>query len=350
MPRMRTWLCCVALLTSGCIVPRSMILGQMAAPVGRGAADATVFAGVQYAEQTNPRYEARNDIGDPITTEEKSTAFSAPNFEANIQYGFNENVALNVHGSSAGVQPGVKWTVNRSKVAHFALMPQVAFGYASTGTGTNVYGNDGVQMAGQPTTRTSFTFLGGLRAFASHNSGFYGGVGYDFIFNRNFSKTRLGTGNASNEQDTIFQTTGHQISVNIGFDVAIGFIHIRPEIAVAFYPGIAQNRTINTAGSEPVSASSTGGFGWAIFPGFSIGVQSPRRELTEAEEDEEKERANEERKKKKRRGVVDEEKDDEDDDDDEDDRPAPKKTKSRSSDDDEDAPKKNSRKQVEWDD
>lgn len=348
MPRMRTWLCCVALLTSGCIVPRSMILGQMAAPVGRGVTDATVFAGVQYAEQTNPRYEGRNDIDDPIATEEKTTGFSAPNFEANVQHGFNENVAFNVHASSAGIQPGLKWTVNRSKIAHFALMPQVAFGYASTGTAVNTYGNDGVQIAGQPTTRTSFTFLGGLRAFASHNSGFYGGVGYDFIFNRNFSKTRVGDSNASVEQDTIFSTTGHQISVNVGFDIAIGFVHIRPEIAVAFYPGIGQSRTINTA-SDSVTQSATGGFGWAIFPGFSIGVQSPRRELTQDEEEEEAARANEERKKKKRRGIVEEEQDD--DDDDEDDRPAPKKKpQRRSSDDDEDAPRKNSRKQVEWDD
>ncbi len=348
MPRMRTWLCCVVLLTSGCIVPRSMVLGQMAAPVGRGAADVTVHTGIQYAEQTNPRFEGVNDIGDPISTEQKSTGFVLPSFEANLQYGFDENVALNVHGSSAGIQPGLKWTVNRSKTAHFALMPQVAFGYASNGIATNVYGNDGVQQPGAPSTGTSFTFLGGLRAFASHKSGIYGGVGYDFLFNRNFNKTRVGTGNASIEQDTIHQTTGHQISINLGFDIALGFIHIRPEIAVALYPGIGQTRTVNTAGSEPFNQGATGGFGWAIFPGFSIGAQTPRRELTEAEEEEEAAKANEERKRKKRRGQVDEEVD-EDDDDDDDEKPAPKR-KSRSSDDDEDAPKKNSRKEVEWED
>lgn len=323
-----------------------MVLGQMAAPVGRGAMDVSAYTGVLYAEQTNPKYEARNDINDPIQTEEASKGFVLPSFEANLQYGFNENVAFNVHGSSAGIQPGLKWTVNRSKTAHFALMPQVAFGYASNSIATNVYGQDGVQQPGAPTTNTSFTFLGGLRAFASHKSGVYGGVGYDFIFNRNFSKTRIGTGNASVEQDLIHQTTGHQISINLGFDITLGFVHLRPEIAVALYPGIGQNRTVNT-GADTTTQSASGGFGWAIFPGFSIGVQSPRREMTQDEEEEEAANAKEEKKRKKRRGQPEEE-EEESEDDEEDEKPAPKK-KSRSSD-DEDAPKKGSRKQVEWDD
>ncbi len=340
---MRTWLSVVALLTSGCIVPRSMIQGQMAAPVGRGAADVAVFAGLQYGEQINPRYDGYNPVTDePLNTEEKTTALSVPNFEANLQYGFTDNVAINVHGSSAGFQPGVKITLNDAKDdAHFALLPQVAFGYASMGQATNLYGGNGVRQDGAPSTGTSFTFLGGLRLMVSHKSGFYAGAGYDFLFNRNFNKTRIGQGNASVEQDTIYSTTAHQVALNLGFSIQLGFIHIRPEVAVAFYPGINQNRSVNTAGSDTVSANATGGFGWAIFPGFAIAVQSPKRALTEEERDEEAEKKKAEQRRlkhRRNRGLAVEEDDDEDDDDDE--RPAPKKRPARDDDDDRPAPKK----------
>lgn len=317
-----------------------MITGQMAAPVGRGATDVGVFTGVLYGSQTNPGFVGQDAIGDPITTAQRSSGFSLPAFEANLQYGFNDHVGLNVHASSAGIQPGVKLTVNKSKVAHFALLPQVAFGYGSTGSTLLVSGADGVQMEQSPSSSTSFTFLGGLKLLVSakfnKTAAFFAGAGYDFIFNRNFNAALLGSGSVTDSSSTINSTIGHQISVSVGFDIALGWVHLRPEVAFGVYPGIAQSKTVNNP-PDSTTVAASGGFGWAIFPGFTLSVQSPQRELTAEEEEEEAERAKEEARKKKRRtGEDDDEDDDEDGNrDDEDERPKAKLKKKRQLDDDE---------------
>lgn len=339
--RIRSCALCLALLT-GCIVPRSMITGQMAAPVGRGATDIGVFTGVQYASQTNPGFVGQDTTtGDPMTTAKRSSGFSLPAFEANMQYGFSDYVGLNVHASSAGLQPGVKFTVNKSKVAHFALMPQVAFGYGSTGSTAVVSGADGVQRDMNPTSGTSFTFLGGLKLLVSakfnKTAAFFAGAGYDFIFNRNFNAAQLGPANATDNSSTINSTIGHQIAVSVGFDIALGWVHLRPEVAFGVYPGISQSVTVNNP-PDSNTVAATGGFGWAIFPGFTLSVQSPQRELTAEEEEEEAERAKEEARKKKRRTGEDDDDTDDDEDgnrDDEDERPKAKLKKKRQLDDDE---------------
>ncbi len=341
MPRMRTWLCCVLALLSGCIVPRSMTLGQMAAPVGRGATEVGVFTGVQYASQTNPTFDGRDTNGDPLKTTERTNGFSIPAFEANLQHGFSDSVSLNVHASSAGIQPGLKLNLNQSKTAHVALMPQVAFGYSSLGGSVFTAPLDGVQVEGGQTTKTSFTFLGGLKFMFSHKSGFFAGVGYDFIFNRNYNSAIVGSSNVSDKQELIIQTTSHQVSAALGMDIALGMVHLRPEIAFAVYPGITQDRTtIVPPTSTPVSAS--GGFGWALFPGFTMAIVSPKRELTEAEQEEEAEKLKVEQRKRRQRG---EDPNGEDDDDDDEDvkKPTLKKKKQLDDDEEEDNPRKKRR-------
>lgn len=336
MPRMRTWSCVLLALFSGCIVPRSMVVGQMAAPIGRGAADVGVFTGINYASQTNPAFQGQDGTGNAITNTQRTAGFTAPNFEANLQYGFNENVGLNVHASSAGIQPGVKITVNRSKVAHFAILPQVAVGYGSLAGANLVAGADGVQQETSPTTGTSFTFLGGLKLLVSHQSGFYAGVGYDFLFNRQYNKATIGSAGSVTSTENVTSTTGHQISAAVGFDIALGMVHLRPEVAFAVYPGIGQTLT-SRVGEMTNSVSATGGFGFAVLPGFTISVASPRRELTTAEEEEEEERKQEEKRKKRRSGDDDEEEGD----DEEEARPSPRKRKA-SDDEDEEKPKRRS--------
>lgn len=276
---------------------------QMAAPVGRGATDVSFAAGVQYGAQTDPRFIEQDALGDEIKTERQSTAFALPGIEGNLQYGFNENVAFNLHGSAGGLQPGLKITVNDSKDdAHFALLPQIAFGYGSGTSQINTYDIDGLKQAGLPTVSNSFGFLAGLRMMVSHKSGFYAGVGYDFTYHRQFNKVTTRATDGSNDTfdtDTIFQTTGHNIGINLGFDVKIGWFHIRPELAVALTPGIAQTRTIATPDIAN-DYKGTGGFGWAIFPGFSFGVTTPRRELTRDEEEEEAEKKKAEQQRQRR--------------------------------------------------
>lgn len=318
--RVRLWLFGLAVtagLTTGCLLPRSMALGQMAAPVGRGAMEVGVFTGVQYASQTNPPFTTQDPAGNAITNQTRHASFALPGAEANLQYGFTDQVALNVHASPAGLQPGVKWTLNRSRIANVALLPAVAFGYGSLGGVTFSAGADGVQRENNPTTNTSFTFLAGLKVLVSHRSGFYAGVGYDFTLNRSLSSHVVGTGNVQDRVETLTITTGHQISAAIGLDIAFGMVHLRPEVAFAVSPGIATSVTTRAPPTE-TNASAGGGFGFAVFPGFSIAVDSPRREKTFEEEEEEAPN-------KRRRGSAKEA--DDDDDEDEDDTPAKRKSK-----------------------
>lgn len=314
MAVMRTCLCCVLALASGCIVPRSMTIGQLAAPVGRGATEVGVYTGFIYASQTNPQFDGRDAINDPIKTNERIAGFTIPAFEANLNTGFSDHVALNVHASSAGLQPGLKLTLNKSKVAWVALMPQVAFGYASLGAATDTAGADGIVVPGPNRTQTSFTFLGGLKFLFSHRSGFYAGVGYDFIFNRNYNSTE--NTSLTDKSEFVQSTTGHQISAAVGIDIKLGWLHLRPEVAFAVTPGIGQTRSTTDA-----SVGASGGGGWAIFPGFTMAIVTPARELT-AEEEEEEEELEKAQKKRKAKG-------DDADDEDEDDEDAPKRPAGR---------------------
>lgn len=321
MARMRIWLCCLWALISGCIVPRSMMTGQLAAPVGRGAVEVGVQTGFVYASQTNPQFEARNDLNDPVKANERTAGFTIPAFEANLNAGFSEHVALNVHASSAGLQPGLKLTLNKSNKAHVALMPQVAFGYASLGASTSVAGVDGVLVETAPRSQTSFTFLGGLKFLFSHRGGFYAGVGYDFIFNRNYNAAIVGATGVTDKSEIIRSTTGHQISASVGVDLKLGWVRLRPEFAFAVTPGIAQS-VVTKLGAVETPVVASGGGGWAIFPGFTIAIVTPRRELTEEEQQEEEENAKEEKRKKARRNGDDEEdEEDEEEEEEEDVRP-----------------------------
>ena len=136
--------------------------------------------------------------------------------------------------------------------------------------------------------------------------------------------------------ENVTSTTGHQISAAVGFDIALGMVHLRPEVAFAVYPGIGQTLT-SRVGEMTNSVSATGGFGFAVLPGFTISVASPRRELTTAEEEEEEERKQEEKRKKRRSGDDEEEEGD----DEEEARPSPRKRKA-SDDEDEEKPKRRS--------
>jgi hypothetical protein len=251
------------------------MFGQMASGVGRGATEVAVFGGVGYATQTNPATHSTDVAGDPVNTQTTATGFALPGIEANIQRGFTEKIGLNVHLSSAGIQPGLKWTLNRSKIFHVALLPAIGVGYGSVRTSSLVSGIDGVQTEYNPSTTTSFTFLGGLKVLFSHVSGFYLGVGYDFVYNRSNNNGITGGGNVQTGYQNLTTTGSHHIMGAVGFDVALGMVHIRPEIAFAAMPSLATTWTSVTEGSNGTQVSNGGGFGWMILPGFSIAVASP---------------------------------------------------------------------------
>ncbi|MCC6337964.1 MAG: hypothetical protein IT380_28725 [Myxococcales bacterium] len=79
-----------AAAATGCVMPRSMALGQMAAPVGRGAMEVGVFTGVQYGGQSEPPFTTTDVGGATLTNQKSNNAFALPGAEANLQYGFTE--------------------------------------------------------------------------------------------------------------------------------------------------------------------------------------------------------------------------------------------------------------------
>ena len=272
------------LLLVGCVTPRSMTLGMMAAPVGRGT-EVGVFSGVGYSSQTGPIVTTTGVGGEQSNQQTQNRAFSIPAFEANVQKGFNDHVALNFHVSPAGVQPGLKWTVNRSRVAHFAILPAVGFGYGSVASSDFVAQSTGAQTEVNPRATTSFTFLGGLKLLFSHTSGFYAGAGYDFVFNRSNSSSAPNVN--ADRTDSITQTSTHQIMGAIGFSIALGTVSLRPEIAFAVNPALSQTISSRVGATATGEQTLTGGFSWAILPGFSIAVGTPPTKVTAEGEEEE---------------------------------------------------------------
>jgi hypothetical protein len=316
----------VALLAgSGCITPRSMTLGQMASGVGKGATEVGVFTGVGYVSQTNPPVEVKTVAGDTLVNQDVARGFALPTAEANIAYGFSDRISFNVHGSPAGVEPGVKFTLNKSKVANVALLPALGMGYGSIGTVTLSAGPDGRITEVAPGSNTSFLFLGGLKLLVSHRSGFFFGVGYQFLFGRALHSV---AGNSTVDAvTTVTVSTQHQLGASVGMDIAFGLVHLKPEIAFAVAPGVNMTWYTSVGTASPTSSAASGGFAFAFLPGFTLSVASPSKSRGDDDDVEEKH---------------DESGNDAESDDDD---AAPKKRRFRETD---DAPKK--RRQVEQDD
>jgi hypothetical protein len=68
------------------------------------------------------------------------------------------------------------------------------------------------------------------------------------------------------------QTQQHQLTVNLGWSVKVGWIRIRPEIAIGIIPAVSQTFT----GADGTSTSTGGGNAFIILPGFSLVAVTPR--------------------------------------------------------------------------
>jgi hypothetical protein len=271
----------VALLVCGCLTPRSVMLGQMASPVGKGAAEIGVGAGVGYSQQTAPSMNTTLPNGDLQQNQQSSHALALPGVEGNVLYGLSERVGFNAHLSSAGLQPGLKITVNSPRDrAHFALLPEFGAGYASYAQSTFVTGTNGLTMETAPSSINMFTFMIGLRALVSHQSGFYAGVGYDLIVTRSYQTSTLGAGNSVTPTSSTTTSIEHQITVNLGFSVNVGWFRIRPEIAVGIQPSI--NTSYSSGGTQ---SGGYGGYGFVILPGFVLAAATPPAKQSEEEEE-----------------------------------------------------------------
>lgn len=288
---MKVWSWVPALaLVSGCMTPRSLTLGELANPIGRGGQEVGTFIGVPFATQADP----------PTRTVDNTSSYNnqlvghvvaLPGAEANMQFGVNDKVAINLHGSSAGLQPGVKWTMVHSRVFSLAVQPAVAFGFVNYNATTQRSDATGVQSEGNPIGWNSLTFMAGLKLLATHRSGFYGGLGYDFLYNGQATTgVKDAFTNVEVKTSGSIQTYQNQISVAAGMDIPLGNgnFHLRPEVAFCTTPGFTTtwNSKVDTNTS---TFSNGGGWGFVIMPGFSIVVGNPSKSASKVEEDEEEE-------------------------------------------------------------
>jgi hypothetical protein len=248
----------VLLLHAACatvFIPRSAAIGQTAQPLGAGGTEMGITAGAAYSVITEPA----NDNG----TVTSGNSLQLPALEANFAYGLAETVSLNLHGSQAGVQPGAKITLLRGPIS-FALLPQLGLGYIST------HAQD--VRSGETTPRnqddvSGLCLLVGARALLSHSSGFYAALGYDYQSVSFTSVSQNGTNPPS--QPVKDSWVVQNLSLGAGYDVPLGRLSLRPEIAFIFSPSLSVSESQNNT-----TVTRSGGSAWGIFPSVTISAGS----------------------------------------------------------------------------
>jgi hypothetical protein len=231
----------LALLASGCVaIPHAAILGQPAAPLARGEVVGSTSIGVGYQSASSQQ-----------TT---TGTLELPALEANFAAALADRVGLNLHFSQAGLMPGVKLNLVHWGSHYFSLMPELGGAYywlhSSTGGAFsfNSGGSNGMLLAG-------------LRALLSLNV-FYVGVGYHFM--NVWSST---TDTATNPPTTSSTTSQyHSLLFNVGLDLEVGAVKLRPEVAFVFTP-VGSSK-------DDQGATSTLGYEWTILPNLTVAVSS----------------------------------------------------------------------------
>lgn len=215
---MNRWVLIAATLAAatGCITPRSVMLGQTANTVGAGNAEVALAMGGSFARMT--------PAGAGTSTNASSTLFTVPEFEGNVAFGLGEALDLNVHLSTAGIQPGVKLLLATGEWK-LAILPEFAFLYAGSNSGSNA---------------SSRNIMLGLKGLASHTSGLYGGLGYDL---RLFERGATSGAGAS-------ETMSHFANLAVGYELKMGTVSVRPELAVAFAPVFSLAENAEGIGTE----------------------------------------------------------------------------------------------------
>lgn len=272
-------------LAPACLTPRSIGFGYSAEPLGQGGAEVGIATGAMYQTESLAPTDTTDAMGRPTTSQATASGWVAPHFEGNAQVGVSPSVAMNFHFSAAGVQPGLKWTIARSSSVSLALVPQFGVGYFTQSTSTLVAGIDGRQNETAPGSTQVLLFQPGAKLLLSHRSGVYGGVGYDFVVTRRTQVSSTGSDREGNLQTATSSavSSGHQLGLALGVTAEAGRVLLRPEVAVIVIPSFDTRYTQNA-----MSASSSGGFSFAIFPSLTIAVNnSPKNPRPEDDEEQE---------------------------------------------------------------
>lgn len=218
-------------LGAGCVNPRSVVLGQTPRMMSTGEVEVGIATGVAWDSFSDGQGSSA------------SATVQLPAAEANIAYGLSDGLDLNLHASTAGLQPGVKIKLPSAGMLEMALMPSLAGGLYAGRTYSTVNGNN------SSTPINAWTVLGGVKFLAAIPAGLYGGVGYDFqYFRYRFDQDGGGT------VDTGSGLTSHHVNINLGWELKVGMMRVRPEFAFSFSPFVYQHQPEGSTNSpEPMN-------------------------------------------------------------------------------------------------
>src|SRR5256885_6501988 len=90
----------LALVASGCLIPRSGVMGMPASRVGTGGAEVGLSTGAIYSVTNTSTTQGT------VTSSSSSSAAQVPLVEANARYGLADLADLNLHIGAAGIEPG----------------------------------------------------------------------------------------------------------------------------------------------------------------------------------------------------------------------------------------------------
>jgi hypothetical protein len=252
----------------GCVLPRSVVLGQTAAPMGAGGSEVSVSSGMAYQIDNQPPVVS----GNTSTTASTQTLW-VPGFEGNAQYGFTDWLGLNVHVSEAGLQPGIKLNILSGNL-NLAVLPEFAFGYASQSASTTTTTGSTSNTA-NGNTQYFFEFLAGAKILISHSGGLYGGIGYDFQVLSTSTVDNQGINRGSSTQNA------NVLSAAIGYSIQFGSFSLRPELALQYLPA-----NTNSSGIGTNQTSLGGGNSFVFFPNLTFAVATGKHAAAAAKEPE----------------------------------------------------------------
>jgi hypothetical protein len=248
-------LAALTLLSTSCIAPRSAGVGQTALPMAAGGMEVAASPGLLYRAQNGPPIPSGGNASNVAT--DRTLGGSG---EANFLLGLTDAVGLNVHVSPAGLQPGAKISFRLGGL-QLALLPEFAVGYWSDG------GSSEHTQAGAVTNRDSgghsmVEVLLGAKLIASHSSGLYAAIGYDYqqIVTTNLGPDAQGRGRVD---------FAHALSLAAGWELGSGAIKVRPEVAL-LYLGSVGGWSTTANGSHWDGSGSE----FVLFPNVTIAWQT----------------------------------------------------------------------------
>jgi len=226
----------LAVLSSGCLIPRSGVMGMPASRVGVGGAEVGLSTGAIFSTGST------STTTSGFTSSTNSSAVQVPLVEANARIGLADAADLNLHLGAAGIEPGLKLGATVGSL-DLAVMPSFAIGVYNANTSSGSTGS-----TSSTTSATYLSVIGGLHLMASLANSFYVGLKYWY----QYASESSGTGGTAGT-NTSENVTGHNLGLNIGWDFSVGPLNIRPEISASMQFGQQASSMNTTQGLDGVT-------------------------------------------------------------------------------------------------